>query len=199
MQHEQTFIAVKSDAIQRHLIGEIIKRFENRGLKLIAIKMIVPTEEQLSKQYPDTTAWKENVGNKTIASKVAKGETETRSAMEIGEWVRNMILSDVVGKPLIGMVWEGPHAAALGRKTVGSTNPLDADVGTIRGDYTVESYALADLLGHPIRNLVHASGDVQEAKDDIATYFTPDEIIDYRLIVETVLYEDGWGLCRTKD
>ena len=199
MQHERTFIAVKSDAIQRHLAGEIIKRFENRGLKLVAIKMLVPTEEQLSKQYPNTKEWKENVGNKTIASKKVKGEDETRSAIEIGEWVRNMILKDVVGKPLIGMVWEGPHAVALGRKTAGATNPLDADVGTIRGDYTVESYALADLLGHPIRNLLHASGDVEEAKEDIATYFDANEIIDYRLIVETVLYEDGWGLCKTQN
>jgi len=199
MQHERTFIAVKSDAIQRHLAGEIIKRFENRGLKLVAIKMLVPTEEQLSKQYPDTKEWKESVGNKTIASKKVKGEDETRSAIEIGEWVRNMILKDVVGKPLIGMVWEGPHAVALGRKTAGATNPLDADVGTIRGDYTVESYALADLLGHPIRNLLHASGDVEEAKEDIATYFDANEIIDYRLIVETVLYEDGWGWCKTQN
>jgi len=199
MQHEQTFIAIKSDAIQRHLIGEIIKRFENRGLKLVAMKMIVPTEEQLSRQYPDTKEWKENVGNKTIASKKAKGQVETRSAREIGEWVRNMILKDVVGKPLIGTVWEGPHAVTLGRKTAGATNPLDADVGTIRGDYTVESYDLADRLGHPIRNLLHASGTVEEAKEDIATYFNKDEIIEYKLIVETVLYEDGWGLCKRKD
>lgn len=199
MKREQTFIAVKSDAIQRHLIGEIIKRFENRGLKLVGIKMIVPTEEQLSKQYPDTKEWKENVGNKTIASKKAKGVDETRSALEIGEWVRNMILSDVVGKPLVGMVWEGPHAVALGRKTAGATNPLDADVGTIRGDYTVESYDLADELGHPIRNLLHASGDVEEAKEDIKTYFDESEIISYPLIVEQVLYDEGWGLCRTHD
>jgi len=196
MQHEQTFIAIKSDAIQRHLIGEIIKRFENRGLKLVAMKMIVPTNSHLSKQYPDTKEWKENVGNKTIASKKAKGQVETRSAIEIGEWVRNMILKDVVGKPLIGMVWEGPHAVALGRKTAGATNPFDADVGTIRGDYTVESYDLADLLGHPIRNLLHASGTVDEAKDDIATYFDENEIVKYKLIVETVLYDDGWGLCK---
>src|SRR3989338_7070428 len=175
MQNERTFIAVKSDAIQRHLVGEIIKRFENRGLKLVGIKMIVPNETQLSKQYPDTKEWKENVGNKTIASKQAKGQAETRTALAIGEWVRNMILNDVVDKPLIGMVWEGSHAVALGRKTAGATNPLDADVGTIRGDYTVESYELADKLGHPVRNLLHASGTVDEAKDDIATYFTKDE------------------------
>ena len=198
MQNERTFIAVKSDAIQRHLVGEIIERFENRGLKLVGIKMIVPNETQLSKQYPDTKEWKENVGNKTIASKQAKGQAETRTALAIGEWVRNMILSDVVDKPLIGMVWEGSHAVALGRKTAGATNPLDADVGTIRGDYTVESYELADKLGHPVRNLLHASGTVDEAKEDIATYFNENEIINYSLIIEQILYEDGWGLCKTK-
>jgi len=196
MQKERTFIAVKSDGIQRHLIGEIIKRFENRGLKLVAMKMVVPTEANLAKQYPDSKEWYENVGEKTIKSKLAKGQPETREPIEIGKWVRDMILKDIVGKPLVAMIWEGPHAVALGRKTAGATNPLDADVGTIRGDYTIESYELADLLQHPVRNLLHASGSVDEAKDEIAIYFNQNEIVDYKMIIETVLYEEGWGLCR---
>lgn len=190
---EQTFIAVKSDGIQRHLIGEVIQRFERRGMKLVACKMVVPTSEHLAKQYPDEKWWYESVGNKTLKSRREKGIEDDREPLEIGKWVRQMIIDDVQGKPMLAMVWEGAHAVALGRKTAGSTNPLDADVGTIRGDFTVESYEVADFLEHPIRNIIHAAGSVEEAEKEIAIYFDEDEIVDYALITEEVLYGDAWG------
>ncbi|OQX51546.1 hypothetical protein B5M47_00345 [candidate division CPR3 bacterium 4484_211] len=190
---ERTFIAVKSDGIQRHLIGEVIQRFERRGMKLVACKMVVPTEEDLGKQYPDEEWWYRNVGEKTLKSRREKGIEDNRKPEEIGRWVRQMIIDDVCGKPMLVMVWEGAHAVALGRKTAGSTNPLDADVGTIRGDYTVESYEVADHLGHPIRNILHASGSVEEAEKEIGIYFRKEEIVSYPLIVEEVLYGSGWG------
>ncbi len=190
---ERTFIAVKSDAIQRHLIGEIIQRFERRGMKLVACKLVVPTAEHLAQQYPDAEWWYRNVGEKTLKSRRAKGIEDQRDPIEIGKWVREMIIKDIQGKPMLAMVWQGAHAVALGRKTVGSTNPLDADVGTIRGDFTVESYELADLLEHPVRNLVHASGSVEEAEKEIAIYFKKEEIVDYPLVTEEVLYGAQWG------
>lgn len=193
LRKERTFIAVKSDGIQRHLIGEVIRRFERRGMKLVACKMVVPSEKHLAKQYPDEEWWYRNVGEKTLKSRRAKGIEDNREPTEIGKWVRQMIIDDVRGKPMLAMVWEGAHAVALGRKTAGETNPLDADVGTIRGDFTVESYEVADHLEHPIRNILHAAGSAEEAEQEIAIYFSEDEIIEYPLIVEEVLYGSGWG------
>ncbi|MBU1110293.1 nucleoside-diphosphate kinase [Patescibacteria group bacterium] len=193
LRKERTFIAVKSDGIQRHLIGEVIQRFEQRGMKLAACKMVVPQAEHLTRQYPDEEWWYRNVGEKTLKSRHANGVEDSRDPVEIGKWVRQMIIDDVRGKPMLAMIWEGAHAVALGRKTAGSTNPLDADVGTIRGDYTVESYEVADCLEHPIRNILHASGSVEEAEKEIAIYFDSDEIVDYPLLTEEVLYGRGWG------
>ncbi|MBU0708904.1 nucleoside-diphosphate kinase [Patescibacteria group bacterium] len=190
---ERTFIAIKSDGIQRHLIGEVIKRFERRGMKLVACKIVVPTAGHLAKQYPDKEWWYRNVGEKTLQSRREKGIDDDRDPVAIGKWVRQMIIGDVQGKPFLAMIWEGAHAVALGRKTAGSTNPLDADVGTIRGDFTVESYEVADHLEHPIRNILHASGSVDEAEKEIAIYFQESEIVNYPLITEEVLYGNDWG------
>lgn len=194
MIRERTFIAVKSESIQRHLIGEIIGRFERRGLKLVACKMVVPTMEQIGKQYPDADWWYLKCGERTIKSRRERGIEDNRRPLEVGKWVRQMLLKDNVGKPLLAMVWEGAHAVALGVKTIGHTNPLEADAGTIRGDYTVESYELADKMQHPIRTLVHASKSVEEAKEEMNLYFQPKEIVDYPMIIEDVLYGEGWGV-----
>lgn len=190
---ERTFISVKTDGIQRHLIGEIVSRFENRGLKMIACKMVVPTKEQIGQIYPDEDWWYENTGVNTIKGMESRGEKTTRTPLEIGHWVRKKLLHDLVGRPIVAMVWEGANAVRLGRKTIGDTDPLSAVPGTIRGDYTVESYETADILGHAVRNLVHASGSVEEAEKEIKVYFSEDEIIDYNLALEEILYGDGWG------
>lgn len=188
---EQTFVAIKADAIQRHLIGEIISRFERRGLKLVGCKMVVPTKEKVSLQYPDEERWYRNVGEKTLKSRREKGIADDRDPVEIGKWVRKMLLNSWIGHPILAMVWQGAHAVELARKTIGHTNPYDANIGTIRGDFTVESYELADLLEHPVRNLVHAAGSREEAEKEIAIWFEEGELVDYKLITEEILYGKG--------
>ena len=96
-------------------------------------------------------------------------------------------------RPVIMMIWEGTHAIALCRKTAGSTNPLAADIGSIRGDYSMESYELADDIDRAAHTLVHASDSVENAEKEIKLWFKPEEILDYDLVTETVFYEMGWG------
>lgn len=91
--------------------------------------------------------------------------------------------------PVIAMIWEGVHAVKIVRKLVGGTEPFTSDVGTIRGDYVIDSYQLSDQDGRSVRNLVHASGSVEEVENEIKHWFKPEEIIDYRLVQEQILYD----------
>ncbi|MBU1104631.1 hypothetical protein L6255_02550 [Candidatus Parcubacteria bacterium] len=113
MQKEQTFISIKNEAIQKGLIGEIIHRLERVGLKLVAIKMVVPDKDAIAKQYPDKEWWYKQVGEKTKDSRQKRGVEDNRDIIEIGKWVRGMLLEDLVGKPQVAMVWEGAHAVEI--------------------------------------------------------------------------------------
>lgn len=193
MKKERTLIAIKPESIQRHLIGEFISKFEKRGLKLVAAKLIAPTKEQVGTHYPDDDSWYIPTGTKTYESYKAKGIDPGKTPKELAIEVRNRLINHFTGRPLFLMVWEGPHAVALGRKTAGSTNPLAADIGSIRGDYSFESYDLSDSLDRATHTLVHASGAVDEAEKEIKIWFKPEEIIDYPLVMEEVFYSKDWG------
>ena len=193
MYKEQTLIAIKPESIQRHLIGEFMTKFEKRGLKLVAAKLVVPTKEQIAKHYPDDEAWYVSSGTKTYNNYKERGIDPGRGPVELAKETRKRLLEHLTDRPLFLMVWEGPHAVALGRKTAGATNPLTADIGSIRGDYSIESYELADDIERAIHTLVHASGSVKEAKTEINIWFQKDEIYDYDLVTETVFYQKDWG------
>ena len=190
---ERTLIAIKPEAIQRHLIGEIIKKFESRGLKMIACKLVAPTEEQVGKHYADDEVWYLSSGTKTYENYKSKGIDPGVTPVELGKRTRAMLLDHLTDRPILWMIWEGPHAVALGRKTAGATNPLVADIGSIRGDYSTDSYEASDTLGRAIQSLVHASGSVEEAEAEIKIWFKPEEILNYDLIDEDVFYTTGWG------
>ncbi|MDP2874304.1 MAG: nucleoside-diphosphate kinase [bacterium] len=192
-QDERTFTSVKSEGIQRRLIGEVIHRFERRGLKLVACKLAIATREKVEKLYPDDEAWYENCGRKTLEGYQKRGKIDNRSPREIGIWVRGKLIKELVGRPILAMVWQGAHAVELGRKTVGITNALEAAPGTIRGDFSTDSYMLADLQERPVRTIVHASGSKEEAEKDISIWFGEEEIVTYPLLEEEILYGDGWG------
>lgn len=195
---EQTLIFVKPEAIQRHLMGEFISKFEKRGLKLVAAKLIAPTEEQVGIHYPDDDSWYIPTGTKTYESYKAKGIDPGMSPRELAVIVRKRLIEHFADRPLFLMVWEGPHAVALGRKTAGSTNPLAADIGSIRGDYSFESYDLSDYIERAAHTLVHASGSVEEASKEIAIWFKLEEVLDYDLAMESVFYSKDWGKVRKK-
>ena len=149
-----------------------MKRYERIGLKLVALKMFVPTEKMIEEHYLLDSEWKKNVGEKAIASYVKKGETPPSSdPIEVGNLVVERLKKYMTSGPVIAMVWEGAHSVELVRKITGGTEPRSAGVGTIRGDFVVDSYQMADGADRAIRNLIHASGSVPEADKEIPHWF----------------------------
>jgi nucleoside-diphosphate kinase len=189
---EKTLIIIKPDGIQRSLIGEIIQRYERIGLKLVGLKMLVPKEEQVEKHYTLDPNWVKNVGEKAIESYQKKGEIPpSADPLEVGGKVLGNLKKYMTSGPVIAMVWQGAHSVEVVRKVTGGTEPRSSDVGTIRGDFVLDSYQMADTDERAIRNLIHASGSVEEANNEIKLWFDDSEIIDYRLVQEQILYEEN--------
>jgi len=187
---ERSLVLVKPDGVQRALVGEIIKRYERSGLKLVAMKFLVPTEEMTEKHYLIDDGWLEAVGTKTKESYEKKGEKYPfDDVVEGGKWVLGKLKKFLSSGPVVAMVWQGNEATGIIRKITGGTEPLSSDVGTIRGDFTVDSYPLADVDKRAVRNLVHASGSSEEAEKEIKIWFDESEIVKYRLVQEQILYD----------
>jgi len=187
---ERSLVLVKPDGVQRALVGEIIKRYERSGLKLVAMKFLVPTEEMAEKHYLIEDGWLRAVGTKTKESYEKKGEKYPfDDVVEGGKWVLGKLKKFLSSGPVVAMVWQGNEATGIIRKITGGTEPLSSDVGTIRGDFTVDSYPLADMDSRAVRNLVHASGNSEEAEKEIKIWFDENEIVKYRLVQEQILYD----------
>jgi nucleoside-diphosphate kinase len=190
MQNEKTFVIIKPDGVQRTLIGEIIRRYERMGLKMVALKMLVPTAEMAERHYTLDPEWLRKVGEKSIASYKAKNiPAPSDDPITLGKKVLTRLVKFVTSGPVVAMVWQGAHAVGIVRKMTGGTEPLSSDIGTIRGDFVLDSYQIADVSDRAIRNLVHASGSVAEAENEIKLWFKPEEILNYRLIQDAILYD----------
>jgi nucleoside-diphosphate kinase len=190
MINERTLVIVKPDGIQRTLVGEIIKRLERVGLKLVAIKMFVPDAKKIEEHYTLDPNWRRVTGEKTIASYKNKNlKPPSEDPLAITEIILKNLKAYMTSGPAIFIVWEGAHAVALVRKLTGGTEPLTSDVGTIRGDFVLDSYQLSDTSGRAVRNLIHASGSVPEANKEITHWFLENELISYRLVQEQIIYD----------
>lgn len=190
MKKERTLVLIKPDGVQRSLIGEIVKRYERSGLKLVGLKMSVPTADFIHKHYTVDPEWFVKTGMKTIESYKKKGKTPSSDdPKKVTEIVLNNLVKFMTSGPIIAMVWQGMHAVAIVRKITGGTEPLTSEMGTIRGDFTIDSYEVSDLDKRSVRNLVHASGSIEDAKKEIALWFKSAELIDYRLVGEAILYD----------
>lgn len=188
--NEKTLVIIKPDGVQRSLIGEVIQRFERVGLKLIAAKMVVANEEQIEKHYTLDDGWRTSNGLKTIQGYKDKGlKPPTEDPMEMSGMTLEKLKKYMSNKPVFAMIWQGAHAVKIVRKIVGGTEPLTSDVGTIRGDYMLDSYAMSDNDGRAARNVVHASGSVEEAKKEIEHWFKEEEIFNYEIVQEKILYD----------
>ncbi len=188
--YEQTLVIVKPDGVQRSLIGEVISRYERVGLKLVAIKMVIPTEAHVEAHYTLDPNWMRITGEKTIKGYKDKGLLPpSEDPLEITRVVLASLKKYLTAGPVVAMIWEGAHAVKIVRKLTGGTEPLTSDVGTIRGDYVLDSYSMSDLDVRSVRNIVHASGSVEEAEMEIKHWFTETEIQKYRLIQEQIIYD----------
>lgn len=186
---ERSLVLLKPDSVQRSLVGEIIKRFEQTGLKIAAMKMIVPTEAQLLSHYNKTDEWYERKGKGIVEELTSQGKEITKEPIEYGKDIIRTIVHYMTAAPVVAMVLEGNQACAVVTKVVGTTEPATSDVGTIRGDYTLDSYAHATYENRAVRNLVHQSESPAEAEREIAIWFTADEIMSYSTAAERILYD----------
>lgn len=187
---ERSLVLIKPDGVQRGLIGEIIKRYERTGLKLIGLKFIIPTVDLIEKHYLIDPDWKIKTGKKSIKAYKDRGlEPPDADPEKNAERVLETLKIYLTVGPVVAMVWQGMNAVGIIRKITGATEPLVSDIGTIRGDFTIDSYKVADIDGRATRNLIHASGAVDEAEKEISLWFKEDEVINYRLVNEVILYD----------
>lgn len=188
---ERTLVLIKPDAVQRGIIGEIISRFERCGLKIIAMKMVYASKELAGEHYADDEEWLKSVGEKTLASYEKKGIKLNRTALEHGRLIRQQLMDFISMSPIVALIIEGHNAVAHVRKIVGATAPADAVPGTIRGDYSFETYLMADTLERPLQNLIHASGAVHEVEREIKVWFRPEEIHVWSRLEDALFYRKG--------
>lgn len=184
---------VKPDGVKRGLVGECIKRIEQRGLKVIALKMVRPAEEHARGHYPGSEAWLRGMGEKTLDSYQKYGkdpvkELGSADPLKIGEMIYGWNTDFLTSGPMVAIIISGIHAIDMVRKIVGKTLPAFAEMGTIRGDYSVDSPVLANLDKRAIHNLVHASGDPDEARHEIKHWFGEKEIHDYKRAEEDIMF-----------
>jgi nucleoside-diphosphate kinase len=190
---ERTFVILKPDTIQRGLVGEIIKRFEQIGLKIVAMKMHRADEAKLWQHYNKDDAWFLKKGEKIVENRKGLGLPIEKEAIEYGRDIIGVVVKYMRAGPVVSMVLEGNRATDVVKRLVGGTEPTTADSGTIRGDYAIDSYYLCDVDGsRGLRNLIHCtdSADGEGAADrEIGIWFTQEEILDYKHIAEVMLYD----------
>ena len=148
---EKSFVMMKPDAVSRRLMGKIMTRFEEKGLQIIAIKMLA-IDENLAKDH--------------------YGEHAEKPFF-------NDLVAYITSSPSLAMVIKGDDAISLIRKMVGATNPKEADLGTIRGDYAID-------MG---RNVIHASDSAKSAEKEIKLFFNDNEICEYPIVDNCWIYE----------
>ena len=159
---QRTLIVFKPDAVQRGIVGEILSRFERVGLKIVGAKMVSPDKDHYYQHYEGISKMISRRGQKTF----------------------DITLEFMTSGPVIAMVLEGVEAIPVVRKIVGSTEPMAADMGTIRGDYAHVSFGYADAHNEGVANLIHASGNIDEAAQEVSYWFKPEEIQLYHTLAE---------------
>jgi nucleoside-diphosphate kinase len=160
---EKTLVLIKPEGVQRHLVGKIITRFEDAGLKIIGMKQVWIDEKFAQKHYTEDIA-------------------ERR-----GEKVRTQLLKYITEGPVVAIVLEGVNAIENVRKIVGGTEPKSSPPGTIRGDFAHVSFAHADKKNLPVKNLIHASSDANDAKNEVALWFTDKELHSYKTVQDFLM------------
>lgn len=191
---EQSLVLIKPDGVKRGLVGEIIHRFERAGLKLIGMKMVWVDKKLVDKHYPnERDEFIRGMGQKTLDNYKELGidplqHAGTDDPHEIGLMINVWNKELLTSGPIVAMVYEGNHAIANIRRIVGPTLPSMAAPGTIRGDLSLDSSALANEKKRAIKNLIHASGNKEEAELEVNLWFTKEELHSYTRADEETMY-----------
>lgn len=190
---EKTVFIIKPDGVKRGLMGEIISRIEKRGLKIIDIDMIQPTRRQMDKHFPKDKAWVRRLGEKTLSNYLKyaidpERELGTSDPLKIGKIIRNWLLDYMTSGPIVKGVVKGIHAVDMVRKICGNTLPNMAEMGTIRGDFSVDSPSQANADKRAVRNIIHASETQAEAANELTLWFSDRELNDYKRTEEDIMF-----------
>ena len=185
---EQTLVILKPDAVQRAITGEILKRFERVGLKIVGMKMLFATKEQVAEHYYKDDEWLVRVGKGVVKN---KGYPEDYDPKKAGQEIVDSLMNDMRLCPVVAMVLEGHNAINVVRKLCGPTNVEEALPGTIRGDYSHDTYVLANIKERPILTIIHASGDIDDAKKEVGIWFSPEEVHTYSKLDTDWHYRKG--------
>ena len=193
---ERTLVLIKPDAVKRGLIGIICQRFEQAGLKIVACKMVLPNRKLLDGHFPQSEEWIRGMGEKTLETYREYGIDPveilgTNDPVIIGQKIKEWNYRYLTLGPVMVMVLEGIHAVDTVRKLIGHTLPYKAAPGTIRGDFSINSPDLANVVGSACKNLVHASGTTQEADQEIANWFSSAELLAWQRADEFVHFIQG--------
>ncbi|MEK7113630.1 MAG: nucleoside-diphosphate kinase [Patescibacteria group bacterium] len=182
---ELTFVMLKPDGVRKGLTGEVINRFEQRYLKIVALEMFQPTYDQLDSHYPKDEAWITRLGTKTLSTYEKYGydamaDFGTVDPAGIGPEIRKWLIDFMMSAPLVKMIIQGVHAVDVVRKVAGPTMPYMADMGTIRGDFSIDSPALANKEKRAVMNVLHCSETPEEAEHEIKHWFGDVKIHEYK-------------------
>lgn len=180
---QRTLVLIKPDGVARGLVGEILSRFEKAGLRIVGLGIVQPERNVLEKHYPKNKSWVENLGRHTVQDLQELGIqdplkfTKAKSVYDLGLKVRVWLIDFMLSGPIVKIALEGPKAIEVVRKIVGFTIPAKAAPGTIRGDYACDVPFLANLEKRAVKNLVHASGNPEEAEYELSLWFKKEEIL----------------------
>ena len=172
---ENTLVIIKNDTIKRGLVGQIIQKFENAGLKIIAMRMEKPTKKVAREHYQQEKGWKERVGKKALA--IFKNDADiikcfgTNSVLEIGQMIFDWSVDQLIGKEVIVMALQGPNAINKVVAITGPSDPSNADLSTIRGTYSCDTYLHSNSEKRAIYNVIHRSDNADEAKRELKVWF----------------------------
>lgn len=186
---QRSLVLLKQDAIKRGITGEIIHRLERTGLKIIGLKLVNPTEEMAKQHYLTTDDNLRAMGEKTLADCLENNIDPVENMgsddpLVLGKTIWECNVQFLKSGPIIAMVFEGPYAIMNIRNIVGHTVPAKAVPGTIRGDFALDTAVSANKRKRSIYNLVHASGNLEEAEREINLWFSQDEMITYKRLHE---------------
>ena len=193
IKQEKTVVLIKPDGVKRGLVGEVINRIEKRGLKIIALEMFQANEQQIDSHYPQGEKWIKRIGEKTLSNYEkygfdAKEELGTEDPLTIGKMVRGWLISFMTSGPMVKMIVQGIHSIDMVRKIVGGSMPSQAEMGTIRGDFSVDDATAANKDKRAIHNIIHASETPEEAEHELGFWFAAEDIFDYKRAEEDIMF-----------
>lgn len=193
---ERTLVILKPDATRRQISGEILARLERTGLKIIGLKMLIATRERLARHFPSSEEWMRGMAQKSLDEykKIGIDPADhfgTADPLEIGKKILESCYGFYLSGPIVAVVFEGVGAVAVVRKMIGNTLPALAAPGTIRADFAFGDAMLSNAVGSPTKNIIHASGNREEAETEIACWFEAGELMNYHTAAERYTHFAG--------